>query len=327
LAQWVPRFGPPDPRRYSGSPSRKYFYLRLGIYTAIVLGLVLFRVVPALRSRVPSPEFPAADTTLELSGNSLAPELIGKLIEEYRSDYPEVHVESREGGTTKALEDLVNRKVDAAFLSRQPNEEENAAIRDVGDSVLTFPIALGGIAVIVGSGSPVDSLTVEDLRRAVRGEGPWKKIYAPDPNRGLWDALTRQLGESGPPPAQVQWVSNENDVMTAVAQDSDALGFASTLALPQDLGPAGVRMAGIRKASGKPAFTANPQSVATGDYPLFHYLYVSCRPGSSGLASGFVTYLYSGRGQRLVTRAGYLPAREVPRLIQLVNRPIGAEGT
>jgi ABC-type phosphate transport system substrate-binding protein len=173
----------------------------------------------------------------------------------------------------------------------------------------------------------VDSLTLEDLRRAVRGEGPWTKIFAPDPNRGLWDTLTRQLGESGTPPAQVQWVSNESDVITAVAQDSNALGFASTLALPQDLGPVGVRMAGIRKAPGEPAFTANPQSVATGDYPLFHYLYVSCRPGSSGLASGFVTYLYSGRGQRLVTRAGYLPAREVPHLIQLDNRPIGAEGT
>ena len=299
----------------------------MGIYTAIVLGLVLFRVVPALRSRVPSPKFPAVDTTLALSGNSLAPELVGRLIEEFRNDYPEVHVESREGGTTKALEDLVNRKVDAAFLSRLPNAEESTAIRGVGDSVMTFPIALGGIAVVVGTGSSVDSLSLEDLRRAVRGEGPWAKIYAPDPNRGLWDALARQLEESAPPPAQVQWVPDENDVVAAVSQDSGALGFASTLALPKELAPLDVRWVGIRKVPDQPAFTANPQSVAAGDYPLFHYLYVSCRPGSSALASGFVTYLYSGRGQRLVTRSGYLPAREVPRLIQLDNRPIGAKGT
>ena len=327
MPQWLPRFGPPDPRRYWGAPSRKYFYLRLGIYTAIVLGLVLFRVVPALRSRVPKPGFPAMDTKLELSGKSLAPDLIGRLVEEYRNDYPEVHVETREGGTTKALEDLVNRKVDAAFLSRLPNEGESAAIRDVGDSVLTFPIALGGIAVIAATSSSVDSLTLDDLRRAVRGEGPWTKLYVPDPNRGLWDALTRQLGESAPPPAQVQWVPDENDVVTAVAQDPNSLGFASTLALARDLEPSQVRFVKIRKAEGQPVFTANPQSVATGDYPLFHYLYVSCRSGSSGLASGFVTYLYSGRGQRLVTRSGYLPAREVPRLIQLDNRPIGAKGT
>jgi phosphate transport system substrate-binding protein len=276
---------------------------------------------------VQGPEFPAVDTTLELSGKSLAPELIGRLVEEYRNDYPEVQVESHEGGTTKALEDLVNRKVDAAFLSRLPNEDETAVIRDVGDSVMTYPIALGGIAVIAGNASTVDSLSLDDLRRAVRGEGPWTKLYAPDPNRGLWDAMTGQLGETAAAPAQVQWVPNEHDVVAAVASDPGALGFASTLALPQDLESAGARFVKIRKVEGQRAFTANPQSVAVGDYPLFHYLYVSCRPGSSALASGFVTYLYSGRGQRLVTRSGYLPAREVPRLIKLDNRPIGAKGT
>jgi ABC-type phosphate transport system substrate-binding protein len=78
---------------------------------------------------------------------------------------------------------------------------------------------------------------------------------------------------------------------------------------------------------GGSAFTANTQAVATGEYPLFHYLYVSCRPGSGALASGFVTFLSSGRGQRLVSRAGYLPAREVPRPIQLTSRPIGSQGT
>jgi len=326
LAQGLRRFGKPDPGKFQPRSNRKYFFIRLGIYTAIALGLVLFRAIPQLRNRVPV-ELPSTDASLELSGKSLAPDLIGRLIEEYRSDYPEVHVGAREGGTTKALEDLVNRQVDAAFLSRLPNERERTAIREVRDSVMTFPIALGGIAVLVGPSSTVDSLSLDELRRAVQGEGPWTKLYAPDPNRGLWEALTTQLGVSADPPPQLQWVPAEEDVVAAVAEDPAGLGFASTLALPRDLSPSMARPVGIRKAEGQPAFTANPQEVATGDYPLFHYLYVSCRPGSSALASGFVTYLYSGRGQRLVSRSGYLPAREVPRLIQLDNKPIGAKGT
>jgi phosphate transport system substrate-binding protein len=326
LAQWLPRSGKPAPRKLSGGPRRKYFFVRLGIYTAIVVGLVLFRAIPELRSRMPA-AFPAADPSLQVAGKSLAPELIGRLIEEYRNDYPEVHVEAREGGTTKALEDLVNREVDAAFLSRLPNEKESAAIREVRDSVMTFPIALGGIAVLAAPSSEVDSLSLDDLRAAARGEGPWTKLYAPDPNRGLWDALTAQLEVAADPPPQLQWVPAEQDVVAAVAEDPGALGFASTLALSRDLSPDVARPVGIRKGAGQPAFTANPQEVATGDYPLFHYLYVSCRPGSSALASGFVTYLYSGRGQRLVSRSGYLPARDVPRLIQLDNKPIGAKGT
>jgi hypothetical protein len=66
--------------------------------------------------------------------------------------------------------------------------------------------------------------------------------------------------------------------------------------------------------------------VATGEYPLFHYLYVACRPRGGVQASGFVSFLSSGRGQRLVAREGYLPARDVPREIQLTNKPVATAG-
>jgi phosphate transport system substrate-binding protein len=275
---------------------------------------------------VQTPSFPALDTTLEISGTSLAPELTLRLIEEYRLEYPEVVVDARPGGTTQALEDLVNRKVDVAFLSRPPTARESEAIRAVGDSAMTFPIALGGIAIVAGTSSEFDSMSLDELRREVRGEGRSTKLYSPDPNRGLWVTLTSQLGVPHEVPPNLQWVAEDKDVLQGVAGDASALGFASMLALPADLEGAEARFVPLRRTPDAAAFAANSQEVASGDYPLFHYLYVSCRPGSTALASGFVTFLFSGRGQRLVSRAGYLPARDVPRLIQLESKPIG-EGT
>jgi phosphate transport system substrate-binding protein len=298
------------------------------------MGLLLFRVVPGLRSRIPeAPLFAKADSTLAVAGTGIAPELVGMLVDAYRSDYPSVHVETRPGGTTQALEDLLNGQSDVAFLGRLPTAEEARVIRDRGDSVITYPVALGGVAVLAGVRSAWDALTVDDLRRILDGGPPSPgdpaRLYAPDPNRGLWGAVVEQLRLSGKVPENLSWMAGEPEVVEAVAKDAGAIGLASTLDLPTDpaeLEERGVRMVGIRAGNATAFFTANKQDVATGDYPLYHYLYVSCRPRCGALASGFITYLFSGRGQRLVSRSGHLPAREVPRLIQLVSHPIGASG-
>ncbi len=321
----IRRFGPPDPRRFNEGSSRRWFYVRLALYAAVAGGILLFRVIPSLRAKAPAPAFPVLDTTLEISGTSLAPDLVAKLSEEYRLEYPKVEVTLREGSTTQALEDIVNRRTDVAFLARAPKEEEMRAIQAIGDTVTTFAVATGGIAILTSSASEQGPLSVDELRAILRGEGGARRIVVPDPNRGLWDELAARLGldPDSLPPA-VHWVGDERAVIEAVAGDRDALGIASTLVLPEDLEPDGARAVPIRKAASGEAFTANKQEVATGEYPLFHYLYVSCRPGSGALASGFVTFLFSGRGQRLVSRAGYLPARDVPRPIQLTSRPIGS---
>jgi phosphate transport system substrate-binding protein len=324
----IRRFGPPDPRRFQDG-SRRWFWVRLAIYGLVAAGILMFRVVPSLRPHAPEvPKFPVMDTSLEISGVSLAPDLIARMKDEYVAEYPKVGVVLREGGTAQSLEDLVNRRTDVAFLARPLKPEESRVIQDVGDSVSTFAIALGGIAVLASTASSQAVLPIEELRRLLSGENATRRVVAPEPNRGLWEELAARL-ELDPetPPPNIHWVADERAVIEEVAGDAAALGVASTLALPSPLQVEGVREVPVQGAGQTNAFTANKQEVATGEYPLFHYLYVSCRPGSGALASGFVTFLFSGRGQRLVSRAGYLPAREVPRPIRLTSRPIGSKGT
>lgn len=327
MSTWLRRFGPPDPRRFQGS-GRSWLPLRLSIYALVVVGLVLWRVHPALRDRGPHPTFQKVDTTLELSGTSLAPPLIERLLAEYRSEYPKAEVVLRPGGTTQALQDLVNREADVAFLVRPPLEEESKVIRSQGDSVETFPVALGGIVLWVAPSSPIESLSAAEVHAIFRGDSSVvKRIYSPEPNRGLWDAVAERLELAPSEMREGFWQADEAAVVAAVEHDWECLGIGSTLALPDSADLGGVREVKLRAAQGDTVFTANPQSLASGDYPLFHHFYVSCRPGSSALASGFVTYVYGGRGQRLVNRLGFLPARNVPRLIQLASKPLGAKGS
>jgi phosphate transport system substrate-binding protein len=296
----------------------------------VLITLVAFRVVPALRARLAHRETVGKSANvLRVAGLDLAPALIPRIAETYRTLYPEVKLSVLRGGTRQALEDLFNGRADVAFTSRPMTQEEVAIVHSIGDTALSFPIALGGIAVLTSRRIPVDSLRVTDLKEILEGRTPRSlplsrgpiHVYAPDPNLGLWTALSSQLGLPDSAGASVTWLAGDDDVVQAVAADTYAVGFASTLALPPDLDRMGVQSLPVYRDGASAAATPDEGSVAAGEYPLYHYLYVSCRPDGGPIASGFVSFLFSGRGQRLVEREGFLPAREVPREIQLSQKP------
>jgi phosphate transport system substrate-binding protein len=306
---------------------------RFWIYGVVLLGLIIFRGLPILRSqleRYREEELPA--NRLTLAGLDLAPVLIPRLADAYQRLYPEQDLRLLTGGTRQALEDLFNQRADVAFLNRPLTAEEEEIVRSVGDTALAFPIALGAIAILGSGESLVDSLPVAELRQWLQGgerarpQRRPQRIYGPDPNLGLWTALTEQLDLRGADGREVVWLADDQQVAEAVRNDPGSVGFASLLALPTDLSRLGVQAIRVTGAPEQPAAVPRDEEVATGEYPLFHYLYVACRPQGGTLASGFVTFLHSGRGQRLVAREGFLPARNVPREIQLSSEPVVKAG-
>ncbi len=300
---------------------------RVWIYLAILAALILYRGVPAIRAYLAEQRSVRDRSVLTLAGLDQAPVLIMRVVDVYKSLYPEVDLRVNGGGTRQALEDLFNRRADVAFTSRLMTEEESAIIRGIGDTALSFPVALGGIAVVTAESSPFDAIPANRLREALMGTGTGlgpgdeavERIYAADPNLGLWTALTQQLGLPEEPARPVTWLAGDREVIQAVSADPGSIGFVSTLCLPPDLERLGARAVAISREPDEPASGPTEGSVAGGEYPLYHYLYVSCRPEGGGLASGFVSFLQSGRGQRLVEREGFLPARAVPREIILTK--------
>lgn len=305
---------------------------RFWFYGAILLAIVVLRLGPNVRSYLEDAvqdEIPSSRLTL--AGLDLAPVLIPRLADAYHRLYPDFDIRLQSGGTRQALEDLFNRKADVAFLSRPMTADEVAIVQSIGDTALSFPIALSAISVLVQRSVQLDSLPVADLREwisegrttgsGLRSDGRLH-IYAPDPNLGLWTALLDQLELSEAVGDSVIWLASDHEVAAAVGRDPLGVGFASMLALPQDLGRLGARALRITGTLEQGAVRPESEEVATGTYPLFHYLYAACRPQGGAIASGFVSFLHSGRGQRLVAREGFLPARDVPREVQLTRKTL-----
>jgi ABC-type phosphate transport system substrate-binding protein len=308
--------------------SSRGVFIRLGIYTLAVVALLFLRVIPGLRGqRVTNPIRPV-DATLTIAGTALAPELINRLVGHYTEMYPKTRFELRGGTTRQSLQDLVNGEVDVALLCREPSTAEMAAIRGAGDSTLTFPMALGAIAVLASGASGIDSLSMQQLRALVGAPAtpgsPVQRLYVPEPNTGLWEVLAARLDVPAEGAAGVIWLASDSAVVDAVARDLQSVGVASTLAVPDALELRGVRALTIVDEDRR-ARATDVRGLASGDYALPHLLYLACRPMADPVAAGFVTYFWSGRGQRFISHEGYLPAREVAREIQLVREPWGGK--
>jgi ABC-type phosphate transport system substrate-binding protein len=300
--------------------------VRLLVYLLVVAGLFLARGEIRWKNIFSGFSSGAGDTLI-VAGLDLAPGLIDRLIELYRRDYPELCIVVRGGGTNHALEDLINRRADVAFLVRPPNAEEQRLFRSVdGDSALWFPVALGGIALLAEGSSDPDPIIGPDLWRLLdRGNSSrFDRVYAPDPNRGLWDALQASLRiPPGDPEAGggIVFLQDEMQILAAVRADPGALGVVSTLALPEPL-PSGVAMALVGETP-EEAVLPTYENIGLGEYPLIHALYASCRSRGDIQGAKFVTLLTSGPGQRQVERAGFVPALLYLREVVLTTHPMG----
>jgi phosphate transport system substrate-binding protein len=315
------------------SLGKRLLRARYWLYALAVVALLVFRLIPSLRSRAAGPLSlrASASTGLTISGLDTAPELIPKLVSFYQALYPKLRLETRPGGTIRAVEDLLNRRADVAFLSRPLAAAEDSVVRAVHDSLLIFPVALSGTLVLANRAAAIDSLSVGALRRVLAGGRPDRfglagsgpvRVFVPDPALGLWGAVTEQLGIPDVAAANVGWVADDRAVARAVAGDAGALGLVSSLAL-DSTGAPGCRAVRVTAEPGTAAATPSGDAISGGDYPLYHRLYVACHARDGAAAFGFVSYMYGEQGQALVRQVGFLPAREIAREIQLAQRPVG----
>lgn len=331
------------------SRRRMWLLIRIAVYLAVILGIMLYRGgVPFKRFRSALRSAGDEHPTLVLAGRDLAPPLVEKLAAEYRRDYPKLQVTVLPGGTYRALDQLLARETDVAFLMRTPTAAEQELFRQAdGDTAVTAAIALGGLALLAGSKASVGPVSLDGLKAALApasaGGAPGAglgalcgRFYAPDPNEGAWDALLGALGlpiadiadTSGTKTGPVVFLADAAAVIAAVAADPTAWGVVSTLnaGLEPEAGPpAGTRFVEVA-AAGAAAAAPTVANVGTGAYPLHHTLYVACR-GAGGLEGvKFINHLGTARGLRQVENAGVTPARLVAREIQLSRDAVGKNG-
>lgn len=236
---------------------------------------------------------------------------------------------------------LMKDSIRLIVAARDITEAEKLHLKNLKRYPRSQKIAIDGIALIINRENTDSLLSVMDLQKIITGEiRDWNTISSSNTEerpitvvfdqqnsstlRFMTDSICRgqkvnrnaiaaksnqevinyvathrnAMGVIG-----VNWISNPND--------STKLSFDNTIrviSLSEEVSP-------TKDNSYKPF----PAYLATGDYPLTRDIYAIISDVRGGLPSGFMSFIAGDSGQRIILKAGLLPATRPTRLINLKN--------
>jgi phosphate transport system substrate-binding protein len=237
---------------------------------------------------------------------SLLP-LAQRLTEWYHQNERSASFEIVGGGPTRAIESLVDGKVDVVQSARQVLGGEVLALRRRrSQKFLQIPVATEVAGVLVHPSNPVRELAIFDLRQVLSGAVKnWKqvggkdapiKIYGRDSNSDIRDFIEAEyMGDAGIASSATTFSKNST-LYAAVAEDPNAIGYASV-----NLGLSSkVRFIGIKASASAPAVPPTTESITSRKYPLMRPLYYIFAGEPSAELRRFAEWVLSPQGQLVV---------------------------
>jgi phosphate transport system substrate-binding protein len=238
--------------------------------------------------------------------------------------YPKASIRVEGGGTLVGLSELLNGRAEVAVVSRDLTEEEIRLAAEAKFDPFPFKFAIDGLAVVVHEKNPVEDLTLDQLRDLFSGRvGSWAELGGADvpvvvvtttQNAGAWEFFRGKVLEGRSYARGAYPQASEEDVVRGVEGNVGAIGFAGL-----DFVKGAVRAVGISPGAGLPAVKPTRESILKKEYPLIRFFSLVTRKDPMGLTGGFVSYVTSAEGQKMVVDRGYLPATMPVRVIRLTR--------
>jgi phosphate transport system substrate-binding protein len=259
----------------------------------------------------------------------------------FNATYDRARINMRYKSEVAAVNDLVNDSTQMIIIGRQLKPEEKAYF----DSRRLMPqqtkVALDGIALITHKSNLDTALTYQQAVKILRGEITNHKQLGKGNNMNI--NLVFDNANSG----TVSFILNEIDAtrlpknafatktnmeaINFVAENEDAIGIVGWSWLSDSDDPKTkkflekINVIGITpKHDSLPKGSYRPYQVPMKQnlYPFTRPVYCIVRDRSAGLASGFSRFIFSDIGQKIMMKAGIVPAEEPERMIEIVKKPI-----
>ena len=254
----------------------------------------------------------------------LADETIYPLLKEqqtvFEASYPNAKLAFSLKPEVLAVRSLLADEAGVAILSRELNEEEHAYFAKRSITPRVFPIWTDGIVLLGNTNSVDSSVNKAYLAKALRGEAlGGKKLLFENVNSSNLRALKNFAGLEQVASANVEVLGKQEALLEAVAQDANkiaVMGYNVYLDLISSFPDKNnIRILSVQNTEGDEVdnkfYKPSQSSIAAGQYPLRRTFYVLNYQPNLGLGLGFSAFLTGDRGQRIVLKAGLVPA-EMP---------------
>ncbi len=255
--------------------------------------------------------------TLDVAVDESTLPLLKEQEQVFLSAYPNAKLNFIAKPEVLAIRELVSGKASVAILARQLNEQEEASFKKRSITPRLFPLWSDGIVVVGHTKSADTSVTITYLTDAMRGNSSDKRKIVFDNINSSSFRLLQELGKLDKVASTyVEAGSGAASVLEKVSQSADHVGILGYNEY-RDLissfpNKNNIRILSVQNTLGEKAdnkfYLPNQSTIAAGQYPLQRTFYVLNYQPNLGLGIGFSAFLTGDRGQRIVLKAGLVPA-------------------
>ena len=233
----------------------------------------------------------------------------GKKIDEVNVEHSKTH---------KAYEKLINKELDLILVT-SPSEDEEKLAEKANVELEVTKVVNEGFVFFLNKNNPVDSLTVEQIKKIYSGEiTNWKEVGGNDeeiiayqrPNNsgsqtGMLDLVMKDKKIKEAPKEDIAMTMSEIiDAVSNYDNKESAIGYsyyyyANTMYLSDEIK--------LLKING---VEPNNDTIKNGEYPILTaYYIVNRKDDMSSEAESLKENMLSTRGQKVAEEAGYVPCK------------------
>ena len=257
----------------------------------------------AQTAAAPQTEAPAAlSGTVATDGSTSMEKVIGALGEAFMEANSGVNFTYNPTGSGSGITAVSEGRCDIGLSSRALKDSE------VASGLVGTVLAYDGIAVIVNPANTVEDLDIETIAKIYTGEiTNWSEVGGADAEIVLVGreagSGTRsgfeELTETADKCKYRQELTSTGDVITAVAQNPDAIGYASLASVKDSV--KALKVAGV---------TPTEETVKDGTYLIQRPFVLVTKEGValSPVAQAFFDYATKGQANDIITASGVVPA-------------------
>ena len=258
---------------------------------------------PAQTTAAPQTEAPAAlSGTVATDGSTSMEKVIGALGEAFMEANSGVNFTYNPTGSGSGITAVSEGRCDIGLSSRALKDSE------VASGLVGTVLAYDGIAVIVNPANTVEDLDIETIAKIYTGEiTNWSEVGGADAEivlvgreagsgtRSGFEELTETVDKC----KYRQELTSTGDVITAVAQNPDAIGYASLASVKDSV--KALKVAGV---------TPTEETVKDGTYLIQRPFVLVTKEdvALSPVAQAFFDYATKGQANDIITASGVVPA-------------------
>ena len=260
----------------------------------------------AQTTAAPQTEVPATTAalsgTVATDGSTSMEKVIGALGEAFMEANSGVNFTYNPTGSGSGITAVSEGRCDIGLSSRALKDSE------VASGLVGTVLAYDGIAVIVNPANTVEDLDIETIAKIYTGEiTNWSEVGGADAQivlvgreagsgtRSGFEELTETVDKC----QYRQELTSTGDVITAVAQNPDAIGYASLASVKDSV--KALKVAGV---------TPSEETVKDGTYLIQRPFVLVTKEGValSPVAQAFFDYATKGQSNDIITASGVVPA-------------------